>query len=461
MQVLKYNSLYYPHINNPKTKQETSAKTKFITQVDFSNAYYPLFRSNIKLHNITLNTELKNKFASLTEREQSNFKDLLNRFNNINPRLLLKAFCKNSEFRSLKPETIEKNVKDLVKRFEKENLSFDDYLIACTKQPSLFHHSSQTLEKNVRDFVKLYENKNLTVEKYLKACLRQPQLFYQSPQTIKANIINLVEKFENENLTEENYLKACLKQPSLFVQSADKIVANVRNLIIKFEKENLSLDSYLKACLKQPQLFHQSPNTIESNIRSLVEKYKSLNLSVEKYLKACLRQPSLFHIPPATIEKNIKSVVKNFEKENITLEKYIESALKNPSLFYLSPNTVTEHINAFIYIEKNKGHKINDKSIKTVLNRNLAYSTSLIYLKWIIEPQIKKQYPEIEKIKTTNIKNKLKHIFEQKPDMQFEIKILKDEMATNFIDIIKEFAKKELKSPNAFIIKQVELTDLQ
>ena len=34
-------------------------------------------------------------------------------------------------------------------------------------------------------------------------------------------------------------------------------------------------------------------------------------------------------------------------------------------------------------------------------------------------------------------------------------------MATNFMNIIKEFAEKELKSPNAFIKKQVELTDLQ
>ena len=45
--------------------------------------------------------------------------------------------------------------------------------------------------------------------------------------------------------------------------------------------------------------------------------------------------------------------------------------------------------------------------------------------------------------------------------MQFEIKILKDEMAENFTKVIQEFAQNELKAPNAFLIKQVELSDLQ
>ena len=90
-----------------------------------------------------------------------------------------------------------------------------------------------------------------------------------------------------------------------------------------------------------------------------------------------------------------------------------------------------------------------------VLKRNLTYSTSLIYLKKIVEPQLKKNYPRIKDIDIPNIKNKLKFIFAQNPNTQFEIKILKDEMAENFIKVIQDFAENELKAPNAFKIKEV------
>ena len=44
--------------------------------------------------------------------------------------------------------------------------------------------------------------------------------------------------------------------------------------------------------------------------------------------------------------------------------------------------------------------------------------------------------------------------------MQFKIKILKDEMADNFIKVMQEFAEKDLKAPNAFKIKQVPFEEL-
>ena len=113
-----------------------------------------------------------------------------------------------------------------------------------------------------------------------------------------------------------------------------------------------------------------------------------------------------------------------------------------------------------MYIEKNNKGFIDENIMSSVLKKNLSYSTSLIYLKWIVEPQIKKQYPQIKNIEVTGIKNKLKTLFEQKPNMRFEIKILKDEMAKNFVKVMQEFAEKDLKAPNAFKIIEVPYNKL-
>ena len=134
---------------------------------------------------------------------------------------------------------------------------------------------------------------------------------------------------------------------------------------------------------------------------------------------------------------------------------YIDVCKAYPHLLCLSPVTVAEHINAYIYIEKHKKAVIPKDIMNSVLKRNLCYSTSLIYLKKIVEPQLNKNYPRIKDIDIPNIKNKLKFIFEQNPNTQFEIKIFKDEMAENFIKVIQDFAENELKAPNAFKIKEV------
>ena len=400
---------------------------------------------------IVLNTEKATTFS------KKHFNNLFNRLGVLDFKTLLKSYLKVPTLETLRPETIEKNVKNLVKKFEKENLSLRDYANACAKQPALFHQAPKTIEKKVRGLVEIFEREGLTVENYLKACLRQPQLFYQSPKTIKSNVIGVVEKFNNDCLTIEKYLKACLKQPSLFAQHPKTIENNVRSLMKKFK---ISEELCLKICLKEPQLLHQTPDTIESNVRGVAEIFEEENLTFKKYLKACLRQPSLFYQSPKTIEKNVRDLVKNFENKNLSIEKYIEAALNNPSLFYSSPKTVAEHIRAYIFVEKNKKGFVGEKTFNSILKKNLCYSTSLIYLKNLVEPQIKKQYPEINEIKLSNIKDKLKYLFEQKPDIQFEIKILKDSMAEDFIRVIQEFSEKELKAPNAFIFVQVLFNDL-
>ncbi|MEM1535115.1 MAG: hypothetical protein QW199_01085 [Candidatus Pacearchaeota archaeon] len=162
----------------------------------------------------------------------------------------------------------------VIEAFSDEDLTYNEYLQAALKQPQLFCRSPDTIEFNIRDLVRRFEPEGLTTKPYLKAALKRPSLFYQSPDTIEFNIRDLVRRFEPEGLTTKAYLKAALKEPQLFCQSPKTIEFNIRDLVRRFEPEGLTVKAYLKAALKQPQLFCLSPDTIEQHIHFVQELEK-------------------------------------------------------------------------------------------------------------------------------------------------------------------------------------------
>ena len=105
-----------------------------------------------------------------------------------------------------------------------------------------------------------------------------------------------------------------------------------------------------------------------------------------------------------------------------------------------------------MYIDKNKlGY--NDSGIMDkILKKNLAFSTSSIYLNGIILPQLKEQNPEMSSWKVNGIKPKLKEYFEKNPDKKFTIEILDDEMSGNFVKVIKEYCQKDFGRDDMFNI---------
>ena len=323
------------------------------------------------------------------------------------------------------------------------------------KLKKLFEGLSSKAQENFNVLLKKIENYDVTFEDLLLSCAKQVQIFYQSPETVETKIQDVVRRFEQEGLNLKDYIQACIKNPSLFYQSPETIEKNVRDVVKIFEKDGLNSNTYIQACIKQPTLFYRSPKTIEENIRKVVKIFEKDGLNTKDYIKSCIKQPALFYQSPETIEKNVRELVKKFEDKGLEVVNYIDVCKAYPHLLCLSPVTVAEHINAYIYIEKHKKAVIPKDIMNSVLKRNLCYSTSLIYLKKIVEPQLNKNYPRIKDIDIPNIKNKLKFIFEQNPNTQFEIKILKDEMAENFIKVIQDFAENELKAPNAFKIKEV------
>ena len=325
----------------------------------------------------------------------------------------------------------------------------------------LFERLTDKAKEGFKSTLKNFGKFGITQDVLLVTFAKQPSLFHQSPDTIDARVKGLVDKFKDNGLTVDNYVKACVKQPPLFCLSPDTIETNVKGLVDKFKDNGLTVDNYVKACVKRPQLFCLSPDTLEANVKGLVEKFKDNGLTLDDYVKACVKQPSLFYQSSETIETNVKGLVDKFKENGLTVDDYIKACIKQPQLFCQSPDTIAEHIRAYMYIEKNKKGFIDENIMNTVLKKKLHYSTSLIYLKGIVEPQIKEQYPQIKNVEATGIKNKLKTLFEENPDMQFEIKILRDEMADNFIKVMHEFARKDLKAPNAFKIVEVPFGELK
>ena len=170
-----------------------------------------------------------------------------------------------------------KNINDVVERFKKYGLTFDDYLNTAINEPQLFSQDADKIETRINGVVDNFKDYGLTHENYLSVCLKQPQLFYQSPETICGNIEGVVNNFKDYGLTYENYLSACINQPQLFSQSPETICANVSDVVDNFKDYGLTYESYLPACIKQPSLFTQSPKTVTEHIKALIFIYKNID----------------------------------------------------------------------------------------------------------------------------------------------------------------------------------------
>jgi hypothetical protein len=100
---------------------------------------------------------------------------------------------KSYDFKELKKlyeslsETAKQNFNGILEKLKNEGLTFEQLLPAAVIA-DLFYRSPDTIENNVRDLVKKFENKGLNSIDYIKACIKTPSLFCQSPDTIEEHI---------------------------------------------------------------------------------------------------------------------------------------------------------------------------------------------------------------------------------------------------------------------------------
>ena len=301
--------------------------------------------------------KIKKKQNRLTKDDLKNINDVVERFEKYGLTFddYLNTAINEPQLFSQDADKIETRINGVVDNFKDYGLTHENYLSVCLKQPQLFYQSPETICANVKGVVDNFKDHGLTLENYLPVCIKRPQLFYQSPKTICGNIEGVVNNFKDYGLTYKNYLPACINQPQLFYQSPETICANVSGVVNNFKDYGLTHKNYLPACLNRAQLFCQSPETICANVSEVVDYFKDYGLTYKKYLPACIKQPSLFSQSPKTICTNVSGVVNNFKDYGLTYEKYLPACLNRAQLFYQSPKTICANVSGVVNNFKDYG----------------------------------------------------------------------------------------------------------
>ena len=132
----------------------------------------------------------------------------------IAKKIILSAIYKIKKQQNRLTQDDLKNINDVVERFKKYGLTFEDYLDAAIDEPRLFLKSADEIEIKIKGVVDYFKDYGLTYENYLPVCLNRPQLFYQSPKTITEHIKALIFVYKNmdEKLTQDEIIEKILKQ---------------------------------------------------------------------------------------------------------------------------------------------------------------------------------------------------------------------------------------------------------
>ena len=400
--------------------------------------------------------KIKKKQNRLTQDDFKNINDVVERFEKYGLTFedYLNAAIDEPDLFSQDADTTETKIKGVVDNFKDYGLTLEKYLPACLNRPQLFSLLPETICANVSDVVDNFKDYGLTYENYLPACLRQSQLFTQSPKTICANVDDVVDNFKDYGLTYENYLPACLKKSQLFSQSPKTICANVSGVVDNFKDYGLTYENYLPACIKQSSLFSRSPKTICANVSDVVDYFKDYGLTLEKYLPACIKASSLFSQSPETICANVSDVVDNFKDYGLTYENYLPACLNQPQLFYQSPKTITEHIKALIFIFKNMDEKLTPNEImEKILKRYVRICcTNKTNYGLLLR---KKMFPNKNPkglSGDSKVNSKIENYLKENPNSKFSFTIKDDEMAQEFVEYARELAKNAIDREDVFDI---------
>lgn len=113
------------------------------------------------------------------------------------------------------------------------------YLAALTKRPVVWALNPETIDKNISEVVEAFKDYGLTKEVYVKAALEQPQLFYQKSSTIIENVAGVINQFKDKGINPKKYLDACVKQPSLFYRDKETMIGHIDLMIAGYMRGNV------------------------------------------------------------------------------------------------------------------------------------------------------------------------------------------------------------------------------
>jgi hypothetical protein len=132
------------------------------------------------------------------------------------------------------PESLEKNVKELVSKFESNGLSLDDFIQACLKHPSLFCLSPKTIEEhiNIIRFSHFNNNNEIDNKNFWSRILKTSLRLGCSSSLLLTEGIIVPKMFENGIIPKElkgNRLKQKLED-YLKANPKQKYVLNIKNI---------------------------------------------------------------------------------------------------------------------------------------------------------------------------------------------------------------------------------------
>ncbi len=261
------------------------------------------------------------------------------------------------------------NFSQNIKQFE---ISENEWLIACIKQPFCLFVKPNTLKKNVETNAKEF---GITQKEWINLALKAPKLFILPPNFLQEQIKINAKKF---NVPQSKWIALCLQQPNLFyhetekLQQKTKIINGITQIIddLRYKKkthrrtlckiENYSMtelasnfsqnmeqfgyseNEWLQLCEEQPAFLYISPSKLKESVDANCEQFK---LAEKEWIGVLKRQYGIATIEPNVLAERLETNRKLF---NTSTEEWKQICLQQPTLFYARTETLKSKIDVIV-----------------------------------------------------------------------------------------------------------------
>ena len=467
----KQKSLFY---QSPDTVTEHIKAYMFVDKNKYGRPYSETL-SNIGSKCLTYSSKkiylngiiyphLKNSFEEFKNVGLNDFYGEFIEYFKNNPGAKCKIVIPNDEMTKHFIETMEKFCK------ENFNRSVFEYQILDEKE-----FLQNLKEKKKTKFVPhFHKNKKWTVSNLPKPLSSKPEIptsakvnepeIGKSPQ--KPVFVAENKNVKTETITAENYIippqinsklspkiLKQLMQGGVLPRQYEKIIETfIDTFNPQIDKAQLR-----KIFINHPELFLMKLPILQNNVIVL---NRNINLNDDKLILDCLlKNPMYFYSSPQQLEENINAIVGEFAHNGLTPEIFMSKCSEKAALLP-KDDSIAAKLRAYIYTLKHDAN-IDPKeiSVNQILDEPIAMSEAEIYINKIILPQLQHDLPSFSDISVRKFVPEMQHYLSSHPLKLINIKILNNNMADHFIEIVKDFCVKNFRR-NIFVYEKVSRREL-
>ena len=212
-----------------------------------------------------------------------------------------------------------------------------------------------------------------------------------------------------------------------------------------------------KIFINHPELFLMKLPILQNNVIVLNRK---INLNDDKVIVNCLlKNPMYFYSSPRQLEENINAIVGEFAHNGLTPEIFMSKCSEKAALLP-KDDSIAAKLRAYIYTLKHDAN-VDPKeiSINQILDEPIVMSEAQIYINKIIVPQLQREVYALSNITNQNFVPEMQNYLTSHPLKLINIKILNNNMADNFINVITDFCVKNFRR-NVFVYEKVSRREL-